>query len=458
MKKNQQQQITYNNLGNTDTTFINSNIRKRILDNYWNLEYIYNNITPSKIIIPTANEDSLNTSKKILSSKNENVDGHLSIHRNQFLDNGRYRVLDLIRILSFARVYKCQSVSNENEFVTIKIINNQPQSNISGEKELEALLEISSGTPSEGKKYVQQISHHFFHNNHLCIVSPLLSHPLFDIIHQETSIAQILTCLAIILKQLLLGINYVHSLNWAHCDLKPDNILFTDETYSNIQIVNFGSTIHLPKETNSSYFQAFIYQSPEVLLGLPYTTLIDMWSIGCIAVELYTDIPLFACESETDCIHEMAAVLGPFPCDLLLNSSYWWKYFDATSNGFSMKLNPESVFRQNHLQNSYFDNLADLSLSSIILNYKQPVNEKEKNMLLCFTDFLQGLIQIDPKKRFTAEEALHHPFITGEPYEPSYHSDAKPNNQTVEVNKQAEVSSSNLSSFIMNENDFLMMF
>lgn len=32
------------------------------------------------------------------------------------------------------------------------------------------------------------------------------------------------------------------------------------------------------------YIQSRFYRAPEVLLGLPYTTAIDMWSLGCILV------------------------------------------------------------------------------------------------------------------------------------------------------------------------------
>ncbi len=42
-----------------------------------------------------------------------------------------------------------------------------------------------------------------------------------------------------------------------------------------------------------TYIQSRFYRSPEVILGLPYSMPIDMWSFGCILAELYTGYPLF---------------------------------------------------------------------------------------------------------------------------------------------------------------------
>lgn len=46
------------------------------------------------------------------------------------------------------------------------------------------------------------------------------------------------------------------------------------------------------------YIQSRFYRSPEVLLGIPYDLAIDMWSLGCILVEMHTGEPLFAGANE----------------------------------------------------------------------------------------------------------------------------------------------------------------
>lgn len=46
------------------------------------------------------------------------------------------------------------------------------------------------------------------------------------------------------------------------------------------------------------YIQSRFYRSPEVLLGTPYDLAIDMWSLGCILVEMHTGEPLFSGSNE----------------------------------------------------------------------------------------------------------------------------------------------------------------
>ena len=46
------------------------------------------------------------------------------------------------------------------------------------------------------------------------------------------------------------------------------------------------------------YIQSRFYRSPEVLLGIAYDLAIDVWSLGCILVEMHTGEPLFSGKDE----------------------------------------------------------------------------------------------------------------------------------------------------------------
>ena len=45
-----------------------------------------------------------------------------------------------------------------------------------------------------------------------------------------------------------------------------------------------GHTIH-------TYIQSRFYRAPEVLLRAPYDAAIDMWSVGCVLIELHSGEP-----------------------------------------------------------------------------------------------------------------------------------------------------------------------
>lgn len=51
------------------------------------------------------------------------------------------------------------------------------------------------------------------------------------------------------------------------------------------------------------YMQSRYYRSPEIVLNLPYSAPIDIFSIGCIVAELITGVPLFPSINEIDHLH-----------------------------------------------------------------------------------------------------------------------------------------------------------
>ena len=74
-------------------------------------------------------------------------------------------------------------------------------------------------------------------------------------------------------------------------------------------MIDFGSACH-ERQTVYTYIQSRFYRSPEVLLGIPYNAAIDMWSLGCIAVELFLGLPLFPGTSEYNQITRIVEMLG----------------------------------------------------------------------------------------------------------------------------------------------------
>ena len=70
-----------------------------------------------------------------------------------------------------------------------------------------------------------------------------------------------------------------------HTDIKPENILFegmgSDLDKYKLRLLDMGSCVN-STPIPIQYCQSLLYRSPEVLLHEPYTTAIDIWSLGVV--------------------------------------------------------------------------------------------------------------------------------------------------------------------------------
>ena len=95
------------------------------------------------------------------------------------------------------------------------------------------------------------------------------------------------------LYQLLRGLKYIHSANVLHRDLKPSNLLLNANC--DLKICDFGLA---RTTTETDYMTEYVvtrwYRAPELLLNCSeYTTAIDIWSVGCILLEIFKREPIF---------------------------------------------------------------------------------------------------------------------------------------------------------------------
>ena len=117
----------------------------------------------------------------------------------------------------------------------------------------------------------------------------MLSYNLYDLLRNTKFKGISLNLIRKFSKQILKSLSFLASpeVNVIHCDLKPENILLRHPRRSNIKLIDFGSSCYLTKRTYT-YIQSRFYRSPEILLGLPYDQKIDIWSLGCVLVEMHT--------------------------------------------------------------------------------------------------------------------------------------------------------------------------
>ncbi|KAL7714160.1 Serine/threonine protein kinase [Entamoeba marina] len=89
--------------------------------------------------------------------------------------------------------------------------------------------------------------------------------------------------IAYIVREVLRGLSYIHEKGFMHRDIKPQNVMFTEEW--NIKIIDFGLTCPVePMQTLRAGSK--MYMAPEVIMQIPYNEKADIWSVGCIMQEL----------------------------------------------------------------------------------------------------------------------------------------------------------------------------
>lgn len=164
--------------------------------------------------------------------------------------------------------------------------------------------------------------------NYLCLVFELLSYNLYDLLKNTRYHGVSLKLTRKFAQQILAALQYLSrpGLGIIHCDLKPENILLCNPKRSAIKLVDFGSSCQLGHRIYQ-YIQSRFYRSFEVLLGIPYDIAIDMWSLGCILVELHTGEPLFNGRDELDQVNKIVETLGMPPASLLDKGYKTGKFF-----------------------------------------------------------------------------------------------------------------------------------
>eukprot|EP01006_Ploeotia_vitrea_P045148 TRINITY_DN66917_c7_g1_i1.p1 TRINITY_DN66917_c7_g1~~TRINITY_DN66917_c7_g1_i1.p1 ORF type:complete len:398 (+),score=57.48 TRINITY_DN66917_c7_g1_i1:85-1278(+) len=185
-----------------------------------------------------------------------------------------------------------------------------------------------------------------------------------------------------LMYQVLRGLKYIHSANIIHRDLKPTNLLLSADW--DIKICDFGLAT-LEMADMSEYVQTRLYRAPEILLAADsYDKGVDMWSVGCILVELFLQRPLFR---GTRTAHELITAV-----------------FDVVGLPDDEDLhfaNPAAAECAKKVRDNLVKNGWDHpSLKDLLAEHA-----KENPDLV---DLATKLLCINPDKRLTVEQALEH--------------------------------------------------
>uniref|UniRef100_A0A0D9W913 Protein kinase domain-containing protein n=1 Tax=Leersia perrieri TaxID=77586 RepID=A0A0D9W913_9ORYZ len=351
--------------------------------------------------------------------------------------NRRFIVKEMLGQGTFGQVVKCLDTET-NDYVAVKVIKNQPAFYHQAIMEVSLLRALNQKFDPDDQYNIVRMLDYLLFQNHLCIAFEMLGQNLYELLKRNSFRGLKMKFVRAFSKQILDAMIVMGDAGIIHCDLKPENILLTPSvtTDAAVKVIDFGSAC-MEGKTVYSYIQSRYYRSPEVILGYPYNTAIDMWSFGCIVAELFLGLPLFPGASEYDVLQRMVKILGGQPPDYLLreakNSAKFFKHIgsiyhgngvhDGIGNSYRMLTEEEIESRESEKPKVVKWYFPQLRLDQLICSYpwkNSELTETEKTERVMLVDFLKGLLKFDPNKRWSPLQASCHPFITGEPFTGPY--------------------------------------
>ncbi len=109
--------------------------------------------------------------------------------------------------------------------------------------------------------------------------------------------------------QICSGLGYAHRAGIVHCDVKPQNIILTQDKVAKITDFGIARAISTPTPTESSdvVWGSPHYMAPELVDGAIPTPQADVYSIGAVLYELLTGTPPFQGETVDEILEQQKA-------------------------------------------------------------------------------------------------------------------------------------------------------
>lgn len=334
--------------------------------------------------------------------------------------NSRYRMLKLLGDGTFGRVLLAQD-ERSNRQVAIKVIRDVKRYVENAKIEAGILEDIARADPDGVASRSAIMYESFMHGNaHFCLVFEPLGVSLYDFLKLNDFRGFWLQDIQSFARQCLEALVFLHGkLQMTHTDLKPENILlesmdparpssfpraksdkyrYVRPSNSNIKLIDFGNATY-EDEHHSSVINTRQYRGPEVILGLGWNALSDIWSLGCILMELYTGELLFSTHENLEHLALMERILEPIPASMLAGAdkASKEKYVKQGPGNARLLRWPEgasSATSERHVRTQ--PRLKDLA---------QPNHG-------ILATFVGHLLTVDPANRPSAAKALQHPFFS----------------------------------------------
>ncbi|KAE8712351.1 Mitogen-activated protein kinase 6 [Hibiscus syriacus] len=212
--------------------------------------------------------------------------------------------------------------------------------------------------------------------NAVYIVYELMDTDLHQIIRSNQALSE--EHCQYFLYQILRGLKYIHSANVLHRDLKPSNLLLNANC--DLKICDFGlARVNCESDFMTEYVVTRWYRAPELLLNSSdYTAAIDVWSVGCIFMELLDRRPLF---SGRDHVHQLRLLI-------------------------------ELIGTPSESELGCLNENARRYIKQLPLYRRQSFTEKFPTIHPLAIDLVEKMLTFDPRQRITVEDALGHPYLS----------------------------------------------
>lgn len=284
-----------------------------------------------------------------------------------------YEKVDQVGEGTFGKVYKAKlkNSTKNNTYVALKriLMENEKEGfpitaireimilKRLNHKNIIKLLEIVTSKPSEKNKF----------RGNVYLVFEYMEHDLSGLADLKLSFnVPMIKC---ILHQIITGVQYLHSQNIIHRDIKGANILINNK--GEVKIADFGlARIHNPHPSLIKQYTNRVvtlwYRSPELLFGSTnYGPSIDMWSVGCLFSELLTGVPPFRGNKEPEQVKLICEKLG-VPTEETWPGVTNLKGFSAMTQG----LRGTNVLKSYYLEcKKYIYKLTFLGVMMLLLTY-----------------------------------------------------------------------------------------
>lgn len=219
---------------------------------------------------------------------------------------------------------------------------------------------------------------------------------------------------------MLLSLEFLHSIKYSHTDLKPENIVFKykeirkkvkdDIDYylpkrmKKVKLIDFGNAYNFDEFSNTT-INTRQFRAPEVILETRWNEKNDIWSLGCILMELYNSELLFKTHNTIEHLMLIEKIIGPFDLETL--SKYQKQGINNTIN---------LIYKDNDLINyeinkSIISKLENDEFMDKVAKTKSLTNmisEKDED----FLGLIKGMLEFNYEKRFSCQECLNHNFFS----------------------------------------------